>query len=215
MKLTKWEHACMVLELEGSKLVLDPGAFTAPVEGLTDVIGIVVTHEHFDHWTPEQFERILRLNPSARVFGTDATVAQAREQGVTHTIEAVHPGDQLELGPFRLRFFGGDHAIIHESIPQIRNVGVLVNDTLYYPGDSFFVPDVHVPVLAAPASAPWLKIAETMDFIMAVRPERCIQSHEMANSVIGNGMAKARMAWATEQGGGAFTWLEPGDTYEL
>lgn len=204
----------MVFESGGSRLVLDPGGYTSAIEGVTDVVAVVITHEHADHWTPAQLGRIIELNPEVRIFATEATVEQAREQGVPVAIEAVGPGDMRTVGPFSLRFFGGDHAIIHSSIPQIRNVGVLINEQLYYPGDSFFVPDVPVPVLAAPASAPWMKTAETMDFILAIAPARCIQSHEMVNSQIGNGMAEARMRWATEQGGGTFTWLQPGESFE-
>ena len=41
----------------------------------------------------------------------------------------------------------GEHAVIHSSIPVIDNVGVLVNDTVYYPGDSLFVPEVSFELL--------------------------------------------------------------------
>lgn len=205
----------MVFEQEDAKLVLDPGGYSSPMEGVTGVVAIVITHEHADHWTPEQLARVTELNPDVRIFGTEATALQAAERGVATRITTVSPGDHVSVGPFQLRFFGGEHAIIHESIPRIHNVGVLINDEFYYPGDSFFVPDVPVPVLAAPASAPWMKTAETMDFILAVAPRRCVQAHEMVNSKIGNDMAAARMTWATEQGGGTFTWLEPGDTFDF
>ncbi|MFM6974303.1 MAG: MBL fold metallo-hydrolase [Agromyces sp.] len=215
MKLTKWEHACMVCEVETERLVIDPGAFTSPLEGLTNVRGIVITHEHWDHWTPEQLGRIVALNPNVRVFGTAATADAAREKGVEVPIDVVHAGDSIELGPFRLRFFGGRHAIIHSSIPQIDNVGVMVNDTLYYPGDSFALPGVEVPVLAAPASAPWMKSAETMDFILEVKPRIVIQAHEMVNSQLGNDMMTARMTWCAEQVSGSHRWLAPGESIDL
>ncbi|MGC5075433.1 hypothetical protein, partial [Escherichia coli] len=68
---------------------------------------------------------------------------------------AVHPGDTLDLGPFHLEFFGGKHAEIHSSIPIVDNVGVLVNDAFFYPGDSYTVPKgAHVALLAAPVGAP-------------------------------------------------------------
>ena len=93
----------------------------------------------------------------------------AAEAGIG--VEEVAPGDEVEVGPFRLRFFGGRHAQIHSSIPVIDNVGVLVNESLYYGGDSFAVPEgVAVDVLAAPAGAPWMKIAEAMDYVMEVAP---------------------------------------------
>lgn len=215
MKLTKYEHACMVLEKNGQKLVIDPGEYTAPVGVINDVVGIVVTHEHADHWTVEQINPLLAANPKARILATEVTVQNMAAAGISVAAEAVQPGDRVAIGEFALEFFGGRHAIIHESIPQIDNVSVLVDSRFYYAGDSFFVPPVPVEVLAAPASAPWMKLSETMDYIMAVKAPRVIQAHEMVNSGIGNGMAKARMTWSTEQVGGTFTWLEPGDTIEV
>lgn len=215
MKLTKFAHACMLLEKNGQKLLIDPGEYTPPIGEIADVVGIVVTHEHADHWTAEQINPILAANPAARILATPVTAKNMAAAGITVAAEAVVPGDALMLGEFKLHFFGGKHAIIHESIPQIDNVAVLVDDTFYYAGDSFFVPPVPVELLAAPASAPWMKLSETMDYIMAVKAPRVIQAHEMVNSDIGNGMAKARMTWATEQVGGVFTWLAPGDTFEV
>ena len=128
----------------------------------------------------------------------------------------VYIATSVEVGPFRLRFFGGRHAVIHSSIPVIDNVGVLVNDALYYAGDSFAVPEgVEVDVLAAPAGAPWMKIAESMDYVMAVAPRRAFPTHEMVLSQAGKAMSNARLGWATEQGGGEYVPLEPGDTLDF
>ena len=107
-------------------------------------------------------------------------------------------------------------AVIHPSIPIIDNVGVLVNDALYYAGDSFTVPEgVAVDVLAAPAAAPWMKISEAMDYIKAVAPRRAFPTHEMLLSRAGKTLSNTRLAWATEQGGGEFVPLEPGDTLDF
>jgi len=106
--------------------------------------------------------------------------------------------------------------VIHSSIPIVDNVGVLVNDALYYPGDSFTVPEgVEVDVLAAPVGAPWLKIGEAIDFVLAVRPRRAFATHEMVLSTAGKAMGGDRLKWAAEQGGGEYVALEPGDTLDL
>ena len=215
MKLTKWEHACMILEIAGERLVIDPGSLTSPVEGVSAVHAIVITHEHADHWTPQQLTRIIDRNPQVRILGTEATAAAVLAAGIATPVEVVHAGDELVIGPFGLRFVGGAHAIIHSSIPQIHNVGVLVNDQFYYPGDSFALPGVPVQVLAAPARAPWMKMSETMDFILAVRPQLVIQAHEMVNSQYGNDLMTARMQWCAEQVGGSHQWLQPGDSIDI
>ncbi|GAA2061742.1 MBL fold metallo-hydrolase [Leifsonia soli] len=212
MRLTKFEHAGLLLEKDGQKLYVDPGSFTSPLTDTANAVAVVITHEHADHWTPEQLKRVLELSPDAKIFGPEGVATAAADFDIT----VVHPGDTVEAGPFALRFFGGRHAVIHESIPVVDNVGVLINDTLYYAGDSFSVPEgVEVDVLAAPAGAPWMKIAETMDYVLAVKPKRAFPIHEMVLSRAGKDMANGRLAWATEQNGGAFSALEPGDSLDL
>lgn len=214
MRLTKLEHAALVLEESGQRLIVDPGKFTEPIADPTGVVAVVITHEHDDHWTPGQLRSILAQSPDARIVGPAGVVAAAGAAGLA--VEAVAAGDELEIGAFRLRFFGGQHAVIHRSIPVIDNVGVLVNDALYYAGDSFAIPEgVAVEVLAAPAGAPWMKISEAMDYVERVAPRRAFATHEMVLSRAGKELSHLRLAWAVEQGGGDYVPLEPGDALEL
>lgn len=214
MRVTKLEHAALVIEHSGNRLFVDPGKFTTPITEASGALAVVITHLHDDHWTPEQLGRIRDRSPEVRFLGPEGVVAAAGEAGID--VERVAPGDEVEIGPFRLRFFGGRHAVIHPSIPVIDNVGVLVNEALYYAGDSFAVPEgVEVAVLAAPAGAPWMKIAESMDYVMAIGPRRAFPTHEMVLSRAGKELSNARLRWATEQGGGEYLPLEPGDSLDL
>lgn len=210
MRITKYEHACLLLTVGDESIVIDPGSFLTPPD-FTAVVAIVITHEHADHWTTDQVRRILDKSPEARIIAPQG-VADAAED---LEVEVVAAGDTVEVGAFKLDFFGGKHAVIHSSIPVIDNLGVLVNDELYYPGDSFTVPDVPVGTLAAPIGAPWLKIGDAMDFVLAVKPTRAFYVHDMTLSVAGKQLGAARLAWATEQSGGTFTELEPGETLDV
>jgi L-ascorbate metabolism protein UlaG (beta-lactamase superfamily) len=208
MRVTKHEHAALVVEDGGRAIIIDPGSFTNPLTELQDVIAVVITHEHPDHWTPDHLDRILKATGGVPIYGPEG-VAQA---AAGYEITVVHPGDTVTLDPFTLEFFGGTHEVIHSSLPVVQNVGVLVNDELYYPGDSYAVPKGRkVDLLAAPIGAPWLKIGDAMDFVLAVAPRRAFGTHDMTLSVIGRDMARARLQWATEQGGGEFLALEPDD----
>lgn len=212
MRLTKFEHAALLLEDSGKKLFVDPGSFTTPLTDTANTVAVVITHEHADHWTPEQLKRVLDLSPEAQIFAPEGVARAA----VDFDITVVHAGDSVEAGPFTLRFFGGTHAVIHSSIPTVDNLGVLINDQLYYAGDSFTIPEgVEVDVLAAPAGAPWMKVAEVMDYVLAVKPKRSFPTHEMVLARAGKDMSNARIAWATEQNGGEHFPLEPGDTLDL
>ena len=212
MRVTKQEHACLIIEDSGKTLVVDPGSFTTALIGLNGVVAIVITHEHADHWTDDQLNRILERNPDARIFGPAGVAAAAPGFDIT----VVNGDDSVEVEPFSLRFFGEKHAVIHSSLPIVDNVGVLINDTLYYPGDSFTVPEgVEVDTLAVPVGAPWLKIGEVIDYVLEVKPRRSFATHEMVLSVAGKAMGNARIQWATEQNGGEFLPLEPGDAIDL
>ncbi|RFA08507.1 MBL fold metallo-hydrolase [Subtercola boreus] len=211
MRLTKLEHATLVLEKSGRRLVVDPGGFTAPLADASNTVAIVITHEHGDHWSPDQLNRILSLNPGIPVFAPSGVAAAATDFDIT----VVKAGDEVTVEPFTLRFFGEKHAVIHETLPVVDNVGVLINDTLYYPGDSYTVPGVDVDVLAAPIGAPWLKIGDAMDFVLEVAPKRAFPTHEMTLSAAGKGIGGERLQWATEQGGGEYFPLTPGDTLDL
>ncbi len=212
MRLTKLEHAALVIEESGDRLIVDPGKFTRPITDQDGVVAVVVTHEHDDHWTPEQLGRIRDRNPGVRFLGP-AGVATAASDFAFETVQA---GDEVDVGAFRVRFFGGRHAEIHRSIPIVDNLGVLVNGALYYGGDSFTVPQgVVVDVLAAPAGAPWMKISEAMDYVQAVAPRRAFPTHEMVLSRAGVSLSNVRLGWATEQGGGHYLPLEPGDELDV
>ena len=211
MRITKHEHALLTVEAGEETLVIDPGSFSPALGSLTNVTGVVITHEHADHWIPEHLTAIASQFPDAVFFGTAAVAAQAPVE-----VTVVSPGDEVTAGSFSLRFFGGTHSEIHSSIPLVDNVGVLVNDSLYYPGDSYAVPEgVAVEALAAPVGAPWLKIGEAMDFVLAVAPRHAFGTHEATLSAAGAGMHLGRLAWATEQGGGQFHPLTPGESFEI
>lgn len=212
MRVTKYEHAALTIETDGSKLVIDPGSFTLPLQDLSSVVAVVITHEHPDHWTADHLDRILQFAPGIPIYAPEGVAKAAGGYDIT----VVNPGDTVTLDDFTLTFFGGTHAVIHESIPVVDNVGVLVNDEFYYPGDSYAVPKgAKVRLLAAPVGAPWLKIGEAMDFVLAVAPERAFATHDMTLSVIGKDMGRARLTWAVEQGGGEFLVLEPSEAVDL
>ena len=211
MKVTKQTHACLIFEQSGKKLVLDPGSYSEAQENLHDVLAIVITHAHDDHCFEAQLDRILATNPSAEIYcPSDVATRLANYQ-----TKVVYHGDYYEIGPFSLEFFGDLHAVIHPSIPVIENRGVLINNLLYYPGDSFTQPDRKVEMLAVPTSAPWLKMSEVMDFVQAVDHNQSMPTHNALLSEFGHALNNGRVKAITESKGGKFTYLLPGESIEL
>jgi L-ascorbate metabolism protein UlaG (beta-lactamase superfamily) len=205
MEITKHVHACLTIGKGDETLVIDPGSLTPPFDA-PGLVGIVLTHEHADHWTPEHLQRLQDASGGVPIVAPAGVAAAAAD----FDVDVVAAGDSRALGSFALRFFGGTHAEIHRSIPLVDNVGVMVDDAFYYPGDSYAVPDRPVELLATPCGAPWLKIGEAMDFVLEVAPRRTFATHEQPISSFGLQMANGRIRWAVEQGGGIHHEVEAG-----
>lgn len=185
LHLTKYEHACFTVDKDDQLLVIDPGAYTTDFIAPDHVAGIVITHDHPDHYDPELIAAIIDKNPDAMIVA---------HPSITDSIEAfqslsVEPGDSLSLGPFELEFFGGEHAAIAPGVNLPVNLGVMINDLLYYPGDSLVAPDDrYVDTLALPVAAPWLKLSESLDFLTDVHPHTAFPTHDAILSSAGQAL---------------------------
>jgi L-ascorbate metabolism protein UlaG (beta-lactamase superfamily) len=176
MELTKHKHSCVRFDDGDRTLVIDPGAFSDTAAALDGADAILITHEHADHIALEPVRAALAADPRLRLWApasVTAVLADLGEQVVT-----VSPGESFAAAGFSVRTFGGQHALIHPQIPIVANVAYLVDDGVYHPGDSFVVPPVPVSTLLLPANAPWSKMAEVIDFTVAMRAPRALPIHD-------------------------------------
>jgi L-ascorbate metabolism protein UlaG (beta-lactamase superfamily) len=210
MKVTKWQHALLQVELDGAQLIVDPGFYSA-LPATQNVVAITLSHVHDDHSFLEHVEELVRRHPEALLFGT----VEVRDKLSNLKVQPVYHGDRYQVGPFTLDFYGDLHQEIHRSIPIVQNFGLMVNQELYYPGDSYTIPEVSVATLACPSIAPWLRISDVMDFVEAVRPQRTFPTHNALLSDVGHQLYNSRIQELTEKQGGEFRFLTPGQSWDI
>jgi L-ascorbate metabolism protein UlaG (beta-lactamase superfamily) len=174
MRLTKYTHACVRLQDGNRQLVIDPGVWSegAALEGVSHVL---ITHEHADHVDVDKLAAAQLANPDLKVYAHADVARQLEKLG--DAVVTVASGDEFDAGGFQVRVVGGAHAEIYDGLPGCANVGFVV-DGVYHPGDSLFVPDVPVTTLLVPTSAPWLKLADGLDFVRAIGPARAHSIHD-------------------------------------
>jgi L-ascorbate metabolism protein UlaG (beta-lactamase superfamily) len=213
MRLTKFGHSCLLVEDGGARVLLDPGSFSEGFEKLEGLTAVCLTHQHGDHLDPERVRRLLDRNPGVRVVSDDGSAKALGEAGAD--VEVVHDGDELELGGLGVAVAGRDHAVIHPDVPVVPNVGYLVGGRLFHPGDAFTVPGQPVEVLAVPAGAPWLKLAEAVDYLRRVAPRVAFPVHEKVLSEGGISIHYRQLEQLGARGGTRFEVLDDGRPLEL
>jgi L-ascorbate metabolism protein UlaG (beta-lactamase superfamily) len=176
MKLTKKGHACVRLEKDGGVLVIDPGAFSEPDAAL-GADAVLVTHEHADHFAENRLRAALEANPAARIW-TLRSVSDQLAAAFPGRVTTVGDGDTFTAAGFEVEVHGELHAVIHPDVPRITNVGYLVDDALFHPGDALTVPGKPVETLLLPLHAPWCKFAEIADYVREIAPDHAYAIHD-------------------------------------
>jgi L-ascorbate metabolism protein UlaG (beta-lactamase superfamily) len=184
MQLIKHAHACVSLVGDQGRIVIDPGALTPGADAAVAAAeAVLITHEHFDHFDEELLAKALDARPELRVYGPESVVG--RWSGRRGQVTAVAAGDRHTVGGFDVAVFGDLHALIHRDRPRVANVGYLVDERLYHPGDAYHVPEAPVETLLLPTSGPWTQVGQAVDYVREVAPKQAYQIHEVMLSEMG------------------------------
>lgn len=212
MRLTKYTHACVRLESGDSALVIDPGIWAEPA-ALTGADAVLITHEHPDHLDPSALAVAADANPALRIWTQAAVAAQLRD--LAERVTLVEAGAEFTAAGFPVRAYGGQHAVIHPDIPLVANLGYLVGESVYHPGDSFTLPPTRIETLLVPTHAPWMRTAEAADFVRAVRPARAYSVHDGLLNGRGHQIVDRNMRTLTEPFGVDYGRIEPGTSVSV
>ncbi|GEL97218.1 MBL fold metallo-hydrolase [Cellulomonas terrae] len=212
IRLTRWGHACIRLDRGPDRLVIDPGVFSDLPSALDGVEAVLVTHEHPDHVATEPL--VEAVQGGVDVWAPQSVVDVLVEAGAPE--DRVHPvraGETFSAGGFDVAALGEWHAVVHQDVPRIHNVGYLVEGVLH-PGDAYVDPaGATVDVLCAPLGAPWLKLGEVVDYVRSIGPGRVVVVHDALLSAIGQGMAIGLLGRLG--GAGEPISLDPGDGIDV
>ena len=175
MKIRKLGHCCLVIEIDGKRIMTDPGSFSTLQLQEKNIDVILITHEHQDHLHIDSLKKVLENNPSAIVI-TNTAVGKLLD-GVNIKYIKVEDGQKYDFRGINIAGFGSKHAEIYGTYGQVQNTGYMVN-SFCYPGDSFSNPNSKVDILALPVTGPWMKIKDAIDYAKILKPRVVFPVHD-------------------------------------
>ncbi len=175
MNITKFGHCCLLIEVKGVRVLTDPGNYNATPEA-EGIDVILITHEHQDHLHVESLRMVLGKNPQATVFSHAGVGKILEEAEIVYTLIA--DGERVEVKGVSIESSGSEHACIHHDLPVVQNTGFYIDETLFYPGDSFHNPQKDIAILALPVAGPWMKLEEAIEYAKLVNPKVVFPVHD-------------------------------------
>ena len=95
MRVTKYEHSCVLVEDGDVRILTDPGELTHGFVNLTGLSAILVTHQHFDHIDLARIVPLLERNPAAALYTDEATASILADRDIR--ARPARQGDRLDV----------------------------------------------------------------------------------------------------------------------
>lgn len=190
MHIKKLSHCCLLIDIpqkEGKsvRIMLDPGIYSLEKHDKVEHADIIlITHEHQDHYHLESLKSMVKRFKDVAVITNDTVGELIAKEGIPHHV--MKHGNAIDVKGVHIEAYGKDHAIIHRSLPTVSNVGFFIENRFFFPGDAFTNPQKSIDVLALPVAGPWLKISESIDYALELKPRVAFPVHDLGQSAMLN-----------------------------
>jgi L-ascorbate metabolism protein UlaG (beta-lactamase superfamily) len=184
MKIQKLGHSCLLIEKDGSRILIDPGSsvFVGPGFDPASVVGltaILITHEHMDHADASAIKTLQERNANVLIMSNAGVKAFLEKEGIA--VELFESGER-SIGSFFVEAVPAAHGAL--IVPTPPNTAYIIDKQLLITGDSLNDSLISHPgvkgieVLALPIFAPWMKQPEAAEFGKQIKPKIIIPVHE-------------------------------------
>jgi L-ascorbate metabolism protein UlaG (beta-lactamase superfamily) len=174
MQLTKYPQSCLVVEVDGHRLLIDPGTFLSAKYDLDDLghlDGVLITHRHPDHIDPALVQA-LRFH-GWPMYGNGDVV----ELLGADLVAPVTSGQPFEVGGVPIVPHDLPHAPLVDGSAGPQNTGYLIDGHLFHPGDGVELSGVSAAIVAAPISGPSISFRDAYRLVELLGARTVVPIH--------------------------------------
>lgn len=99
MKITKFVHSCLLVEMPDRTVLFDPGFMAKEmidIEKLAYLDDIFITHEHGDHFSIDLIKKLVERFPNVRITAPPSVVQQLNDAAIRGSSEAPEGSEVFE-----------------------------------------------------------------------------------------------------------------------
>ncbi len=175
MIITKFRHACFLVEEKNVRILVDPGNYPKFISELTKIDVILITHKHPGHFHLPTLKSCLKNNPQAKILANREVADLLDKESITYNLAEER---KIDLNGVLIEGFSSKHELSYKNSATVKNTAYSLDKKFFYGGDSFEIPKAQPQVLALPIAGPWCKISESINFALKVKPKIVFPVHD-------------------------------------
>lgn len=183
MRITKYAQSTVLVENEGTRLLIDPGKYNFEEGRVTrdffrDIGVLFITHKHADHYDLDAVKSIYKSS-TPKIYTVREISDALQSEGIASSV--FNTGSQVQEGPFSIESIATDHVVNGEKIDCF---GVLIKSkgkNFYHTSDTLYLPEkpTGCNVLMVPINnrGVCMSLDEAVRFSAEVNPDLVIPVH--------------------------------------
>jgi L-ascorbate metabolism protein UlaG (beta-lactamase superfamily) len=175
VKVTKYPQSCLIIEQQGKRIVIDPGALVSGKYTAKDLLpldAILITHEHQDHADPE----LIRALAGASGLPVIANQSTKNLLGDLVT-QVVSDNEKFEAAGIQVVARELPHCLMVDGSAGPQNTGYVVDGVFFHAGDGIKLDNLQVQSAAIPIAGPDISARDVFDFIKQLRCTAVVPIH--------------------------------------
>jgi L-ascorbate metabolism protein UlaG (beta-lactamase superfamily) len=175
MKVTKYPQSCLIIEQQGKRVIIDPGALLSgkySAQDLLPVDAILITHEHEDHADPDLIRELVG-NSKIPVIANQSSKNMLGEL----VTKVVADNEEFEAAGMKIVARELPHCLMVDGSAGPQNTGYVVDGVFFHAGDGIALDDLQVKAAAIPIAGPDISVRDVFDFIKQLGCQTVVPIH--------------------------------------